>query len=112
MGEQDDAGRAEALPPLLLPPPPVVLVLLDFLLPPQPAATSARITAIAASAPTNSRLLTLPPRLRIWVLPRGLPPHREGKYRTTFGHIATPSWLYDRKLVKLLPFDDRDLVDG
>ena len=50
MGEQDEAGRAEALPPPPPPPPPPVVVLLDFLLPPQPAATSARITATAASA--------------------------------------------------------------
>src|SRR5437588_119094 len=103
MGEHDEAGRAEALPPLD-PPPPVVL-LLDFLLPPQPAATSARITAIAASAPRNSRLFTLPPLSRIQNLPSGLPPHRGRKYPTTSDHIARPIPLYDRKIVKLLPLD-------
>src|SRR5438128_8687685 len=64
MDEQDEAGSSVALPPPPLEPPPPV-VLLDFLLPPQPAATSARITAIAASAPRNSRLFTLPPPSRV-----------------------------------------------
>src|SRR5205823_8486378 len=84
MGEQDEAGRAEALPPPLVPPPPPDVVLLDFLLPPQPAATSARITAMAASAPTNSRLFTLPPPSRN-VSPIGL------STRTVAGSIRLPS---------------------
>src|SRR5436190_20532070 len=70
MGEQDEAGRADALPPEL--PPPPLVVLLDFLLPPHPAATSARITTIAPTAPSVSRLLTLPPQSRIWVVRAGL----------------------------------------
>src|SRR5438552_17325353 len=65
MGEHDEAGRAEALPPPPLEPPPPVVLLLDFLLPPHPAATSARITAMAASPPRNSRLFTLPPPSRM-----------------------------------------------
>src|SRR5437588_3032355 len=105
MGEQDEAGRAEALPPPLVLPPPPDVVLLDFLLPPQPAATSARITATAASAPTNSRLFTLPPPSRNGRADRALDPHRGRKYPTTLRLIATPNRLYDRKVVNLLPVD-------
>src|SRR5438270_3848348 len=105
MGEQDEAGRAEALPPPLVLPPPPDVVLLDFLLPPQPAATSARITATAASAPTNSRLFTLPPPSRNGRAERALDPHRGRKYPTTLRLIATPNRLYDRKVVNLLPVD-------
>src|SRR5438270_2187349 len=107
MGEQDEAGRAEALPPPLVLPPPPDVVLLDFLLPPQPAATSARITATAASAPTNSRLFTLPPPSRNGRAERALDPHRGRKYPTTLRLIATPNRLYDRKVVNLLPLDHR-----
>src|SRR2546423_15676706 len=84
MGEHDEAGRAEALPPPPLEPPPPVVLLLDFLLPPQPAATSARITAIAASAPRNSRLFTLPPPSRNGSC-------RAGFRRTVAGSIRLPS---------------------
>src|SRR5689334_18767555 len=82
MGVQDEAGSAVALPPPLLLPPPPPVVLLDFLLPPQPAATSARITAIAATAPSVSRLLTLPPRSRTFVSRAGFRPIVAGSIRS------------------------------
>src|SRR5256885_15210194 len=105
MGEHDEAGRAEALPPPPLEPPPPVVLLLDFLLPPQPAATSARITAMAASAPRNSRLFTLPPPSRNGSCRAGFHRTRGRKYPTTLRRIATPNRLYDRKLLKMLPLD-------
>src|SRR5438067_7981205 len=111
MDEQAAAGSAAALPPPPVPPPPLVVVLLDFLLPPQPAATSARITAIAATAPSVSRLLTLPPRSRVCV-PSGLPPHRGRKYPPRLGHIASPNRLNDRKIVQPLPSGGRSGAFG
>src|SRR5437870_3142601 len=103
MGVQDEAGSAVALPPPLLPPPPLVVVLLDFLLPPHPAATSARITAIAATAPSVSRLLTLPPRSRTIVSRAGFRPIVGASIRPDSGTLQPQSAWTTAKSWKCCP---------
>src|ERR1043166_1481322 len=74
MALHEEAGSAVTPPP---PPPPVPVEL--FLLPPQPAATSASTPTAARSAPSKIRFFTCPPPL----------PDIERKYRRYGLNFAT-----------------------